>query len=93
MDLDVAGGGQDGGHRVFVFLVGRGDQLIEIALAHAGDAQEQGADRLLGDDAGEAREAVPLEHRLELMRRTGQQHGHRAGLFQPLSGSGAAVVG
>src|ERR1022692_4779305 len=61
MDLDVAGGGQDGGHRVFVFLVGRGDQLIEIALAHAGDAQEQGADRLLGDDAGEAREGVPLE--------------------------------
>ena len=93
VDLDIAGGRQNGGHRVLVFLVDRRDQLVEIALAHAGDAQEQGADHLLGDDAREARQALALEHRLEFVRRAGQQHGHGAGFFEPLAGRGAAVVG
>ena len=36
---------------------------------------------------------MALEHRLELVRRTGQQHGDGAGLLDPLSGRGAAIVG
>ena len=93
MDLDIAGGGQNGGHRILVLLVDRRDELIEIAFAHAGDAQEQGADHLLGHDAGEARQALPLEHRLQFVRRAGQQHGHGAGFLEPLAGRGAAIVG
>ena len=79
--------------RILVLLVDRRDQLIEIALAHAGDAQEQRADHLLGHDAREARQALALEHRLQFVRRAGQQHHDRAGFFEPLAGRGAAIVG
>ena len=93
MDLNIAGGRQDGGDRVRVLLVDRRDELIEIGFRHAGHAQEQGADGQLGDDAQQARQALPLEHGLQLVRRAGQQHGHRAGFLHPLAGRGAAVVG
>ncbi len=79
--------------RILVLLVDRRDQLIEVALSHAGDAQEQGADHLFGHDAGQARQAVPLEHGFEFVRRAGQQHGDGAGFLEPLAGSGAAIVG
>ena len=78
---------------ILVLPVDRRDQLIEIAFAHSRDAQEQCADHLFGHDAGEARQAMPLEHRLQFVRRTGQQHADGARFFEPLAGGGAAIVG
>jgi hypothetical protein len=93
MDLNLAVGRQDGGHRVQVLLIDRRDQLIEIGFRHAGHAQNYRTNRLCGRQAPEARQTFALEHRLQLVRRAGQQDHHGSGFPQPLAGRGAAVVG
>ena len=47
----------------------------------------------LGDEAGEARQALLLEHGFQFVRRSGQQHGHGAVGGDPLAGRRAAIVG
>jgi len=71
----------------------RRNQGVEVRFRHAGDAQKSRADGLPGSEAGEARQALLLEHGFQLMRRSGQQHGHRPVGRHPLAGSGAAIVG
>ena len=69
------------------------DELIEIGLGHAGHSHDQRPDGLLGNPPLEALETLARKHGLELMRRPWQQHNGCAGLIDPLSGSGATVVG
>ena len=61
--------------------------------AHPGDAEDQRLDELLGHDALEPRQALALEHRLQFVRRPGQQDEHAPGVFDPLAGRRAAIVG
>jgi len=93
VDLNFAVGRQDGGDRVLILPIDRRDQRIEIGFRHAGHAQNYRTNRLCGRQAPEARQTLAFEHRLELVRRAGQQHHHGAGILQPLAGRGAAVVG
>jgi hypothetical protein len=45
-----------------------------------------------GRHALQARQTTALEHGLQFVRRPGQKHDHRAGILDPLAGSGATVV-